>query len=174
MIKAEKKELVSKLVEEFGKLDSYYLADFTGITANDVSRLRAELRRQKAFMRVVKNRLLMKVFAQLNLDLPSSEVLKGSTAIIYSSGDVLEPARKVSEFSKDEVSIKFKGAFIEGRFLSEAEVVRLANIPTREVLLSELLGLFEGIKSALVGVLQAKLQELVLVIGSLREQKEEE
>lgn len=174
MIKAEKEKLASRLVEEFGKSDNFYFADFTGITANDVSRLRSELRGQKAYMRVVKNRLLMKVLAELNVDIPTTEVLRGSTAVIYSMDDVLEPARKVSEFAKDEIPIKFKGAVLEGRFLSEAEVVRLASIPTREELLAQLLGLFEGIKSALVGVLQAKLQELVLVIGSLRELKEEE
>ncbi len=172
MIKAEKKELVAELIREFGKVDNYYFADFTGITAEDVTRLRAELRSENATMKVVKNSLLSRVMAELNIEIPDPEVFLGSTAVLYSTDDVLVPARKVSEFADEDVSIRFKGAVLEGRFLTIEEVQRLAKIPSRDGLLAQLVGLFESAKSALVGVLQAKLQELVVVLSSLSAQKE--
>ncbi len=174
MIKAEKKELIKALVAEFGKSDNFYFADFSGITAEDVSRLRQELRAENAHMKVVKNRLLTRILEQLDVEIPDQEMFRGSTAILYSLDDVLVPARKITQFAADDVSIKFKGAFIEGRYLDIQEVERLAKIPPRDNLLAQLVGLFEGIKSALVSILTAKTQELVLVLSSLREQKEEE
>lgn len=174
MIKQEKKELVKVLTKEFGEADNYYFADFTGINAHDVTRLRAELRAEKARMKVVKNRLLARILQGLDLEVPDTDFLRGSTAVIYSLDDVLVPARKVSEFAAEDVPIKFKGAFLEGRFLTVEEVERLAKIPSREGLLSQLVGLFEGMKSALVSVLAAKMQEFVGVLDSLRAQKEEE
>lgn len=172
MIKAEKKKLVAELVREFSKVDNYYFADFTGINANDVTRLRSQLRAENARMRVVKNRLLVRVLSELDIEIPDPAVLLSSTAVLYSLDDELVPARKVSEFASKDVPIRFKGAFLEGRFFTVEEVERLAKIPSHDELLSQLVGLFEGAKSALVSVLQAKLQELVGVLSSLRAQKE--
>ncbi|MBN2379091.1 50S ribosomal protein L10 [candidate division WOR-3 bacterium] len=169
MIKAEKKKLVNDLVAELDKVDNFYFADFSGIDAFQVTRLRRELRSQKAYMKVVKNRLLARVLAELDVEISDPEVLRGSTAVIYGLEDILAPARKVSEFKDEEIPISFKGAFIEGRFLSVEEVERLSKIPSREGLLAQVLGVFEGIKQALVSVLEAKLQELLLVLGSLRD-----
>jgi large subunit ribosomal protein L10 len=176
MIKVEKKQLIKKLIDELSQADNFYFADFTGINAHDVTKLRSQLRDEKSYMRVVKNRLLNRVFTELNLEVPETNksVFIGSTAVFYSLDDILVPARKIAEFAKEDVSIKFKGAFVEGRFLNAAEVERLASIPSREELLSQVVGVFEGVKSALVGVLQAKLQELTLVIDALRGQKEEQ
>jgi len=174
MIKAEKKKLVEELIDELGKVDNFYFTDFTGINAEDVTRLRRELRAANARMKVVKNRLLTRVFAELGVQIEDPEVFRGPTAVLYSLDDVLVPARKVKEFAAEEVPISFKGAVLEGRFYTIEEVKRLAAIPSQDELLAQLLGLFEGIKSALVAVLQAKLQELVLVLSSLRASKEEE
>lgn len=172
MIKAEKKKLVAELVREFGKADNHYFVDFTGINAKDVTRLRSELRAENARMKVVKNRLLVRVLSELDIEFPDPEVLLGSTAVLYSMDDELVPARKVSEFASKDIPIRFKGAFLEGRFLTVEELERLARIPSHEELLSQLVGLFEGVKSALASVLQAKLHELVGVLSSLRAQKE--
>lgn len=174
MIKADKKKLLEALVEEFGKADNFYFADFAGINAEDATRLRRELRYENARMKVVKNRLLSRALAELDIEIPDSQILRGSTAVLYSLDDVLVPARKVSEFAEAEIPIHFKGAILEGRFLTVEEVGRLAKIPSHEVLLAQLVGLFESAKSALVGVLQAKSQELIRVLSSLRDQKEVE
>jgi large subunit ribosomal protein L10 len=172
MIKAEKKKLVAELVREFAKADNYYFADFAGINTNDVTRLRSELRAENARIKVVKNRLLLRVLSELDVEIPDPAVLLGSTAVLYSLDDALVPARKVSEFARKDVPIRFKGAFLEGRFLTVEEVERLAEIPSHAELLLQLVGLFEGAKSALVSVLQAKPHELVGVLSSFRAQKE--
>ncbi|NLI97890.1 50S ribosomal protein L10 [bacterium] len=174
MIKADKKKLVKNLVDELGSINNYYFADFTGINAGDVTRLRRELRSNKARMKVVKNRLLAQAFTELKVEIPKKDMLRGSTAIIYSLDDILVPARKIAEFAEDDVPVKFKGAFVEGRFYAAEEVIKLSKIPSKEVLLGQLVGLFESVKSALVGVLQAKLQEFTLVLDSLRTKKEEQ
>lgn len=174
MIKAEKKKLVKDLIEEFAKADNFYFVDFTGINAEDVTRLRSELRAEKAYMKVVKNRLLSRVLTELDVPMPDPQILRGSTAVFYSLEDILIPARKIAEFAKEEVPIHFKGAFIEGRFLNAASVKKLSQIPPREQLIAQILGVFEGMKTALVSVLTARLQELILVLGSLRDLKEEE
>ncbi|MBD3285681.1 50S ribosomal protein L10 [candidate division WOR-3 bacterium] len=174
MIKAEKKQMVKELVKEFGEVDNFYFADFTGINAEDVTRLRSQLRAEKAYMKVVKNRLLARILKQLDVEISDPDVLRGPTAVLYSQEDILVPARKVDEFATNEVPIRFKGAFIEGRFLNEAGVEKLAKIPSRDGLLSQMLGVFEGMKSAMVMTLKAKLNELILVLGSLRDHKEEE
>lgn len=174
MIKAEKKKLVKKLAEEFSRVDNYYFTDFSGIDAQEVTRLRTELRENNAGMKVVKNRLLARVLSDLGLKLPAGDVLVGPTAVLYSHQEILVPARKVKEFADEDVPIRFKGAFLEGRFYGAEEVERLASIPSREELLSQLAGLFQGAKSALVGVLQAKLSELTSALSSLRAKKEEE
>jgi len=174
MIKAEKKKLVKDLVKDFDGIDNFYFADFTGINAEDVTRLRIELRAEKAYMKVIKNRLLSRILEQLDVEITDPQVLRGSTAVLYSEEDILVPARKIKKFAAEEVPIRFKGAFIEGRFLDEVSVKKLAEIPSREELLAHILGVFEGIKTAMVMTLMAKLNELILVLGSLRDHKEEE
>ncbi len=174
MIRPEKEKLVKELVNEFGAVENFYFTDFTGINAEDVTRLRSELRAEDAKMKVIKNRLLSLVLQELGHEISDPNLFKGSTAVIYSNGDALMPARKVAEFVNEEVPIRFKGAILDGRFYVVEEVERLSKIPSRPELLGQLVGIFEGVKSALVGVLQAKLQELVLVLSSLGEQKEEQ
>lgn len=138
-----KVELKAPIIEEIkGKIDgasSAVLVDYRGLTVEQDTRLRKELREAGVEYKVYKNTYMKRAFegtdfAQLD------ELLDGPSAIAISKEDATAPARILAKFIKEADALEFKGAVVEGAFYDADGVKALASIPSREELISKLLG----------------------------------
>ena len=115
------------------------LVDYRGLTVEQDTRLRKELREAGVVYKVYKNTMLIRAFegtdfAQLDKD------LEGPTAVAFSAEDETAPARILSNFAKEAEALQFKSGVVDGTYYDEAGIKTLANIPSRDTLISKLLG----------------------------------
>ena len=138
-----KVELKQPIVDEIkGHVDgavSAVIVDYCGLTVEQDTKLRKQLREAGVVYKVYKNTLLKRAFegtdfAQLN------DQLEGPTAVAFGLEDATAPARELNNFAKTADALEFKGAVVEGTFYDVAGVKALANIPSRDELISKLLG----------------------------------
>ena len=115
------------------------LVDYRGLTVEQDTKLRKALREAGVVYKVYKNTMLVRAFegtdfAQLDKD------LEGPTAVAFSAEDETAPARILNDFAKEAEALQFKGAVVDGEYYDEAGIKTLANIPSRDTLISKLLG----------------------------------
>ena len=171
MKKSEKETFVAEFRERLGRAPVLYLTDFTGLDVKSMTKLRESLRRSGAEYLVAKNRLVK--LALQDSDLPDlSEALVGPTGVVFGYGDAVEPAKALSDFAKAHGDRPvFKLGVLESQLLEPSAIERLAKLPPREQLLSELAGALQAPMAALAGVLGAKLQEMAGLLEALRNER---
>ncbi len=171
MAKEKKAQIIDGLEEIFSKCQVGILTDYRGLTMAELSALRRKLREAGVSYKVVKNTLAQIAAKKAGLK-QVPDAIEGPVAIAFGYDDLSAPARVLSEYirgSKSNLSIK--GGFLSDRLLTPAEVETLAKLPSREVLISQVMA---GIQSPIValmsmlaapmrgimGVLQARIQQL--------------
>lgn len=152
------------------------LTDYRGMSVTDMANLRRRLREQGVEYRVAKNTLLG--FAADKAGKASvREALIGPTAVAFGHGDIAAMAKALGDFERTSKVFKVKAGLLGGRLLRPADVVAIANLPSREVLLSQvvagvqspiasLVGTLSGVIGGLVGTLEARRQQLEQQAGS--------
>lgn len=138
-----KVELKAPIVEEIKQnvegAISVVLVDARGLTVEQDTKLRKELRDANVIYKVYKNTMLKRAFEGTDFS-EMEEYLKGPSAIAISKDDVTAPARILYKYAKEIEALEFKAGVIEGKVCTVEEIISLANIPSREVLISKLLG----------------------------------
>jgi large subunit ribosomal protein L10 len=176
MKREDKESFVADFRERLRKAPVFYLTDYSGLDVKSITRLRRTLGESGAEYVVVKNRLVRRALAELELDLPEfSEHLSGPTGVIIAGGEAVGSAKALSEFAKEhEDRPVFKIGYVESRVVEAAQFQRLAKLPPRDVLLSQLAGALQAPLAELVGVLEAKLQETASVLQALHDRRQSE
>lgn len=155
-----KKQIVQGLMEEFSQAQAMVFADYRGLTVEQDTTLRNALRKAGVKYQVVKNTMSVRALSAAGLDNLDS-ILKGPTAIAYSTGDVVAPAKVVKEFADKYEKLNIKGGILEGKVINVDEVARLAAIPPKEVLYGQIVcGLISPIAS------------LAMILNAVREKAE--
>ena len=156
-----KQENVAELAEKLGRMKSAVLTDYRGLTVAQLESLRQALRQEGIDYVVVKNTLARRASDQAGLS-ELNPHLVGPTAIAISYQDLSAPARILMEYARTNRRQEMvRGGIAEGNVLSPAEVRQLAELPSREVLMSQLLAVLEAPMSQLVGLLEAPVRDLV-------------
>ena len=152
---SEKQAIVAALTEQLQNASSGVLVDYKGITVAEDTALRVELRKNDVQYGVVKNTLAR--FAMNNVGLNElDDVLNGTTSLATSAGDPIAPMRVVNKFAK-QLNGKFviKGGFMDGKILSLEEITALAELPSKETLQAQALGMMLAPITSLAIVLKA-------------------
>jgi len=136
---AEKEAKVKELSEQIKDCKLLLLVDYRGITVEDDTKLRKSLREANGNSKVVKNNILKRAL-NANGDNGLDEVLEGPNALVFSNEDYLAPLKVIYNFSKNHPDYVIKGGYIEGELKTVDELVELAQLPSREELLSKLAG----------------------------------
>jgi len=155
----EKKAIVASLAEKMKNASSGVLVDYKGINVEDDTKLRAELREKNVEYAVIKNTLIRFAAKEVGFD-ALDDVLNGTTAIALSMDDMIAPAKIVADYAKkNEKIFNIKAGFVEGRVIDAEEVKKLAATPSKEVLLSKLLGSLKSPVTALAIALNAVVEK---------------
>jgi len=165
---------VARLKERFESAVSLVLADYRGLSANEMVELREKFTKQGLEYRVVKDTLARLAASEAGLD-DLVEFFEGpiSVALAYEDPAV---AFKVSEECRKKYAPNYevRGGLFEGDLVSSAEVKRFASLPTREELLAKLAMVLSAPMRGIAVVLQAKIRELAVVMGEVRKQREQQ
>ena len=156
----EKEKKVDSLAEEIKAANVVLLVDYRGITVDDVTKLRSDLRDANAKYKVIKNNIIKRALDK-NGDNSLDELLEGPTALIMGEEDYLAPAKIIYNFTKDHDFYKIKGGIVEGKVMTAEEIIEIAKLPSRQELLSKL-----------AGALLANISKLAVALDQVSKQKE--
>jgi large subunit ribosomal protein L10 len=170
--RTEKESTVADLRSKLDRAQSMVLANYRGLTVAQMTDLRRRAREAGVELRVVKNTMATRAAAAAGA--ADLEVhLKGPTAIAFGYTDPVAPARLLVDFARTARVMELKGGYAEGRVLGPLEVRALALLPSREVLLSQVLAAMMSPLSSMAAVLSAPLRGLTVATEELRKQREQ-
>lgn len=172
MATAEKKKIVTELGARLSGVKCLYLADFTGLGVAEITELRRQLSDAEVDFIVVKNTLAKRALE----DTPYAalaEHLEGPNAFAFSTEDVVSPARVLTDFAKAADRPQIKAGAIEGQVVSIEEIRRIATLPSRDVLLGEIVGYARAPIAGLVYTLNGLLSQFVRTLDAVRAQREQ-
>jgi large subunit ribosomal protein L10 len=160
-------ELAQKLQDSKGAV----LLDYRGLNVSAITALRRDLAGGNVEFQVAKNTLLRIAAERAQVDI-SPELLTGPTAVAFGWSDEVSPAKLLSEFARRNRVVSIKGGVVSGRSVTAEEVGRIAELPSREVLLSQLLGAFQAPAAQTLAVMQAPARQVAGLAEALRAQRE--
>ncbi len=155
-----KKSEVSELADKMKEAKLVLLTDYRGISVEDVTGLRANLRKVNGDYKVIKNNITRRALKEAEIE-GLEDLLVGPTAVVLSNEDYLEPLKAVYEYAKDSETYKIKGGVINGKVMTTEELITLAKLPSRETLIS-----------MLAGALLGNISKLAVALDQVRAQKE--
>jgi large subunit ribosomal protein L10 len=156
----EKQQVVSGVAAKLRESASTIVADYRGLNVAQVTELRKRLREAGVDFQVLKNSLVRRATAEAELSELDS-ALTGPTAVAFSKDDVVAAAKILSEFAKKNDALKVKGGIVEGRVVDVEQIKELANLPSRE-----------GLLSMLLSVLQAPIRNFALAVKAVSDKQE--
>lgn len=167
----EKKQVVANFAEELKAAHTGVIVDYKGITVADDTELRKEMRASGSHYKVVKNTLLRLALKDAGIDGLDS-VLEGTTAVAVNSEDYVAPAKILNNFAEKNKTFTIKAGFIDGKTATAEEIKTLAALPSKEILLAQMLRGLNGPISGLVTVLNGTLRGLVIALNAIAEKEQ--
>lgn len=168
MPKAEKIERVAELKAGIEGSDALLLTEYRGLTVSDITELRRSLAEGGTRFAVVKNTLMQRAAADASIDELES-LLEGPTAVAFIAGDPVAAAKKVVEAAKKFPALILKGGYMDGKVLSADEAKGLADLESREVMLSKIAGLLKGEMSRAASMLVAAQSKFLSLLEAYKE-----
>jgi large subunit ribosomal protein L10 len=158
----QKQHIVGEISDKLKNSVSTIIVDYRGLNVSEVTELRKQLREAGIDFKVYKNSMTRRAAAEAGLE-GLNEFLTGPNAIAFSTEEVVAPAKILNAFAKDHENLEIKAGVIEGQITSVEDVKAIAELPSRE-----------GLLSMLLSVLQAPMRNFALATKAVADQKEEQ
>ena len=158
----QKQQAVEMITDKFREAKTTVLVDYRGLNVEQVTKLRTQLREADIEFKVYKNALTRRAAEAAELE-GLKEYFVGPVAVAFSNEDVVAPAKILNDFAKENEALEIKAGVIEGNIATFEEVKALAELPSRD-----------GLLSMLLSVLQAPIRNLALATKAVADQKEEQ
>ncbi len=158
----QKKVLVEEITEKLKNSVTTVIVDYRGLNVSAITELRKQLREAGVEFKVYKNTLTRRAAEAAGLE-GLTEVLTGPNAIAFSTEDAVAPAKIINNFAKENEALEIKAGIIEGTIATADDIKALAELPSRE-----------GLLSMLLSVLQAPMRNFALAVKAVADQKEEQ
>jgi large subunit ribosomal protein L10 len=168
-VRTDKAAAVAELTESFRTSTATVLTEYRGLTVAQLKALRRSLGGQATYA-VTKNTLAKRAAADAGIT-GLDDLFSGPTALAFVSGDVVEAAKGLRDFAKSNPLLVIKGGVFEGKPLSAAEVGKLADLESREVLLAKLAGAMKANLSKAASTLQAPLTQMARLLAAFQEKQ---
>jgi large subunit ribosomal protein L10 len=170
---AEKAQTIEVLAQKLRESKGAVLLDYRGLNVADITALRRQLAGDEVEFHVAKNTLLRIAAERAEVDV-APELLTGPTAVAFGWRDEVSPAKLLTEFVRRNRVVTVKGGLIGGRTLTAADIGRVAELPSKEVLMATMLGGFQAPASRALAVMQAPAQKLAGLLQALMDKKQTE
>ncbi len=167
--RTDKATAVAELTEQFRSSTATVLTEYRGLTVSQLKALR-RLLGERATYAVAKNTLAKRAAADAGIT-GLDDLFTGPTALAFVSGDVVEAAKGLREFAKTHPFLVIKGGVFEGKPVSAAEVGKLADLESRDVLLAKLAGAMKANLSKAAATFQAPLSQAVRLVAALQDKR---
>ena len=161
--KQRKAELIEQYVEQLKQSQGVILADYRGLSVNDISGVRNKMRPIGGRFQVVKNRLLALALKEIDISLPE-EWLTGPTAASFCHDEVPPVAKALTDAQKDMEALRIKGGLMGTSLIGAEQVHAIAELPSREVLLAQVLGTINAPASQMAGVVSSGIRQVLNVL----------
>jgi large subunit ribosomal protein L10 len=172
MARPDKVDAVEEMRDKFRNSNGAVITAYTGLTVAQLQQLRRSLG-ENANYRVAKNTLTKIAANEAGIN-EIDDLFTGSSAVAFVTGDPVEAAKGLRDFAKDNPNLVIKGGVLDGKVLSADEIKKLADLESREVLLSKLAGAMKGKQSQAASVFQALPSKLVRTVDALRAKQDEQ
>jgi large subunit ribosomal protein L10 len=170
MARAEKVTAVAELAERFQNSSGAVLTEYRGLTVAQIGELRRSLGDNASFS-VVKNTLTKIAANEAGVTSELTDLLTGPSAIAFVHGDVVEAAKGLREFAKTYPMLVIKGGVLDGKALKPAEIIKLADLEPRDVLLAKLAGAMKASLAGAAGTFAALPQQMARLLAALEQKK---
>lgn len=167
----QKKDIVEDLKNRFQKSKVLIVTDYKGLDVSSINSLRRKLRESEIEFKVVKNSLLGRAAEGTDADL-IKDSFKGPSAIAISYSDPVAPAKLLTDFAKENQKFEIKIGVMDGKVLDIDSIRALSSLPSREVLLAQLLSAMNAVPTTFVRTLDAIPSGVVRVLAAIRDQQE--
>ncbi len=171
-VRAEKTAAVAELTDRFRSSTATVLTEYRGLTVAQLTELRRALGSGTTYT-VTKNTLAKRAAAQAGLE-ELAPLFSGPTALAFVSGDPVEAAKSLREFSKANPLLVIKGGVVEGKTLNAEEVTKLADLESREVLLAKLAGAMKANLSKAAALFQEPIAKVARLAAALEEKRKDD
>lgn len=168
MASPDKVEAVQQLTDRFTQSSAVVFTEYRGLTVRQIGELRAVLDGNATYS-VVKNTLTRRAASNAGLTVDDA-LLKGPSALAFVTGDAVLVAKGLRDYARAHPALIVKAGVVEGRFLDAAELTRLADLESREVLLAKLAGAFNALPQRAVSLFAAPLSQAARLFDALRAQ----
>ena len=169
MPNAEKVTAVADIAEKFSQASAALITEYRGLTVKQVTDLRRTLGNEASYA-IVKNTLTKRAAQDAGVGLDES-LLVGPTAIAFVTGDPVVAAKGLRDFARANPLLVIKGGVLDGKTLSAAEVARIADLESREVMLARLAGAMQALPSRAAALFQAPLSQMARLAKALEEKQ---
>ena len=169
----KKAKLVDEFKEKLDKAKLMVVFDFTGIDANAMADFRKRIRQKNAEIKVLKNSILVRACSDTPL-YDKMEIFRGPSAVILAYEDIVDAAKALKEFLKNNENATVKGGLLDGEYVNPEQIDAIASLPSREELLAQLFATMMAPITNFVRVLNAVPQKAVMVLNAIKEEKEKQ
>jgi len=166
----QKEQILQDTSERIREVRGIYLADFSGMSVEKLSLLRKRCREQQVQFRVIKNTLLKRAFNDRGIQ-ALDEFLVGPTGLVFSPENEMVPAKILSDFAKEHEKPRIKAAVVDGRLYDSKAIATLALLPSREVLLSQVLSTFIAPMTQFLAAIEATVALPAVMADVLEREK---
>jgi len=153
----QKEKILQETAERIAEVSGLFLADFSGMSVEKLSLLRKRCREQDVQFRVIKNTLLKRAFNARGIT-ALDPYLMGPTGLVFSPTEEMAPAKILADFAKEHERPRIKAAVVDGRLFDDKAVAVLATLPSREVLLAQVLSTFIAPMTQFLAAIDATLR----------------
>jgi large subunit ribosomal protein L10 len=172
MARPDKVAVVDEVRDRLTESTATVLTEYRGLTVTELANLRAELRKNDAEYKVVKNTLTRIAAKDAGLEVPD-ELLVGPTAVTFCAGDPVAVAKVLRAFAKDHPELVVKGSILDGKLLDAADTMKLADLESREELLAKLAGMFESVLAQPARLALANLTKAARLLAALQQKRQD-
>ncbi|SDZ37692.1 LSU ribosomal protein L10P [Proteiniborus ethanoligenes] len=167
----QKQQIVEEIREKINNSQAVVLVDYRGLNVAEVTELRKKYKEAGVDYKVYKNSLMRFAFKDAGLE-GFNEFLTGPNAIAFSFEDPVAPAKISDEFAKNHKNLEIKAGIVDGKIIDSDQIKALAELPSREVLVAQVLGGLNAPITGFVNVLQGNIRNLVYALNAIREKQE--
>ncbi|HLP29033.1 MAG TPA: 50S ribosomal protein L10 [Candidatus Didemnitutus sp.] len=169
--KEQKKVVVAELADMLREATSLFFVDFTGMTVATDQAFRNELRKKGVTMRVAKNTLIIRALADVGGYEIEDSKFAGQTAVIFGGADPIAPAKIIRQYFEKGERPKLKVAVVEGQVFDGTQLKQVSELPTREDLISAMIGSIHAPISGIVGSINAVMRDVASLVEEVAKKK---